>query len=140
MNSSVHQATGSTTDPTSAFGADDDTVVTPPRGGGSNSRERLCVEKTLKFRFVPSDANDGVHPAILLVHWMNEVQSTFGNDIQFFDNRNRQVTKFEPLRTDPAKHIQQFGFCFIGRDQLARGFVLTDARKIESLHNIIDTQ
>ena len=117
MNSSVHQATGSTTDPTSAFGADDDTVATPPRGGGSNSRERLCVEKTLKFRFVPSEANDGVHPAILHVHWMNEVQSTFGNDVQFFDNRNRQVTKFEPLRTDPAKHIQQFQLLFDRRTQ-----------------------
>ena len=99
MNSSVHQATSSTTDPTPAFGADDDTVVTPPRGGSTNPRERLCEEKTLKFRFVPPAETDGVHPAILHVHWMNEVQSTFGNDIQFFDNRNRQVTKFEPLRS-----------------------------------------
>jgi hypothetical protein len=117
MNSSIHQATSNVTDPTPAFGADDDTVVTPPRGGATNSRERVSVEKTLKFRFVPPDANDGVHPAILHVHWMNEVQSTFGNYIQFFDNRNRQVTKFEPLRTDPAKHIQQFQLLFDRRTQ-----------------------
>ncbi len=65
MNSSVHQATSSTTDPTPALGPDDNTVVTPPRGGATNSRERLCVEKTLKFRFVPPDETDGVHPALL---------------------------------------------------------------------------
>ena len=117
MNSSVHPATSRVSDQAPALDSDDDTVTTPPRGGIINSRERMCVEKTLKFRFVPLESFDGVHPAVLHVHWMNEVQSIFGNEIQFFDNRNRQVTKFEPLRTDPNTHIQQFQLLFDKRSQ-----------------------
>jgi hypothetical protein len=92
MKSSVHPATRRVPDQAPALDSDDDTVATPPRGGKINSRERMCVEKTLKFRFVPLESVDGAHPAVLHVYWMNEVQSIVGNEIQFFDNRNRQVT------------------------------------------------
>jgi hypothetical protein len=89
--------------------ADDETVVTPTRGERTKQKDRVCVEKTLKFRFVPSTNKDNVHPAILHAHWMHEVIMAFGgNIVQLFDNRNRKVTKIEPLRTDPDVHIQQF--------------------------------
>jgi hypothetical protein len=39
---------------------------------------------------------------------MHEVTMAFGGDcVQFLDNRNRQVTKIEPLRTDPEEHIKR---------------------------------
>jgi hypothetical protein len=44
---------------------------------------------------------------------MHEVTMAFGGDqVQFLDNRNRQVTKIEPLRTDPEEHIKQFHLHF----------------------------
>ena len=91
---------------------DDDTVVTPSRGEKRVERDNPRVEKTLKFRFVPSPDNDNVHPAILHVHWMHELKQHYGEDIQFIDNRNRPVTKLDPLRIDPAKHMQNFKLYF----------------------------
>jgi hypothetical protein len=117
MNSSVHSSTGRASASSSALTADDDTVVTPPRGGTTNPRERSCVEKTLKFRFVPTSDHDSVHPALLHVQWMHEVQNAHGDDVQFYDNRNRHVKTFDPLRTDPTKHIQQFQLLFGRRSQ-----------------------
>ena len=91
---------------------DDDTVITPPKGGTTKSSERLSVEKTLTFRFDPSSDQDGVHPATLHVHWMHKVQTKYGDAVQFFDNRNRPVITFDPLRTDPTSHVQQFQLLF----------------------------
>ncbi len=106
MNPSVHPATGSMHPPHSTSDADDDTVVTPPRGEKQKAREGLSVEKTLKFRFVPS--TDNVHPAILHAQWLKEIKSLYGDGIQIFDNKNRPVTKIDPLRTDPERYGQQF--------------------------------
>lgn len=109
MDPPDHQATSGTPFQFPVPEADDETVVTPTRGERMKPKERTSVEKTLKFRFVPSRNNDNIHPAILHAHWMHEVLMAFGGDsVQFLDNRNRQVTKIEPLRTDPEAYIQQF--------------------------------
>lgn len=109
MDPSDHPAGGGKQHPSPDLEADDDTVVTPTRGERTQRKDKVCVEKTLKFRFVPSTKKDNVHPAILHAHWMHEVITAFGgNSVQFFDNRNRQVTKIEPLRTDPEVYTQQF--------------------------------
>ena len=59
MNASVHLAENEhppgRTNPT----ADDDTVITPTRGEKTRSNNSLKIEKTIKFRFVPSRDKDG---------------------------------------------------------------------------------
>ncbi|KAI2492119.1 hypothetical protein MHU86_22423 [Fragilaria crotonensis] len=113
MDPSVHHATGRL-QPTSDLPCDDDdTVVTPNRGESSKSIVKSSVEITLRFHFVPSQNNDNIHPAILHANWMQEAITAFGSDkIQFFDNRNRQVSKIEPLRIDHEMHVQQFHLHF----------------------------
>ncbi|KAI2490819.1 hypothetical protein MHU86_23754 [Fragilaria crotonensis] len=112
MNPSVHLAEDGNpsgrTNPT----ADDDTVITPTRGEKTRSNNGLKIEKTIKFRFVPPRDKDGVHPAILHAHWMYEVTKAFGEDVKFFDNRNRIVGKVDPLRTNPEEHTLQFQLHF----------------------------
>ncbi|KAI2491612.1 hypothetical protein MHU86_22956 [Fragilaria crotonensis] len=112
MNPSVHLAEDGNpsgrTNPT----ADDDTVITPTRGEKTRSNNGLKIEKTIKFRFVPPRDKDGVHPAILHAHWMHEVTKAFGEDVKFFDNRNRIVGKVDPLRTNPEEHTLQFQLHF----------------------------
>jgi hypothetical protein len=96
MDPPVHPVTSEKTSPHPSPNEDDDTVVTPTRGERVKPKERTSVEKTLKFRFVPSRNNDSIHPAILHAHWMHEVTMAFGGDqVLFLDNRNRQVTKIE---------------------------------------------
>jgi hypothetical protein len=93
--------------------SDDETVVTPTRGERTKPNDRESVEITLKFRFVPSRDNDNIHPAILHTHWMHEVATAFDKDnVRFFDNRNRQLSKIEPLRIDPEEYIKQFNLHF----------------------------
>jgi hypothetical protein len=113
MDPSVHHATGRLQATSDLPCDDDDTVVTPNRGESSKSIVKSSVEITLRFRFVPSQNNDNIHPAILHANWMHEAIMAFGSDkIQFFDNRNRQVSKIEPLRIDPEMHVQQFHLHF----------------------------
>lgn len=113
MDPSVHHATGRLQATSDLPCDDDDTVVTPNRGESSKSTVKSSVEITLRFRFVPSQNNDNIHPAILHANWMHEAITAFGSDkIQFFDNRNRQVSKIEPLRIDPEMHVQQFHLHF----------------------------
>jgi hypothetical protein len=56
------------------------------------SRGLSAEEKTLKFRFPPpNQGNEGnVNRLVLHVHWMHEVQKSFGNGLQFFDNKKSQ--------------------------------------------------
>ena len=84
-------------------------MATPPKGDKNRTRGSTVEEKTLKFRFPPLKDNDGnVNPRILHVHWMHEVQTAFGEDIQFFDNNNRKIGKLDPLRTTPESQTHHF--------------------------------
>jgi hypothetical protein len=88
---------------------DDDTVATPPKGEKSKTRGSIVEEKTLKFRFPPLKGNDGnVNPLLLHVHWMHEVQTAFGDSVQFIDNNNRKIGKLDPLRTTPESQTHYF--------------------------------
>jgi hypothetical protein len=108
MNSSDHNVLRGRPPPNTLPEADDDTVITPPRGERTKIKDNLRVEKTIKFRFVPSTDNDSVHPANLHSHCIHEVKKSFGEEVQFLDNRNRLVTKIDPLRTVPEEHCLQF--------------------------------
>jgi hypothetical protein len=109
MDPPVPSATSRSTSTHLAPDGDDDTVITPTRGERMKHNDSLRVEKTIKFRFIPSNDNtDKVHPAILHAHWIDEVKKSFGEEVQFLDNRNRIVTKMDPLRVDPELHSQQF--------------------------------
>ncbi|KAI2495727.1 hypothetical protein MHU86_18786 [Fragilaria crotonensis] len=112
MNPSVHLAEDGNPSGRMNPTADDDTVITPTRGEKTRSNNGLKIEKTIKFRFVPPRDKDGVHPAILHAHWMHEVTKAFGEDVKFFDNRNRIVGKVDPLRTNPEEHTLQFQLHF----------------------------
>jgi hypothetical protein len=113
MDPPVHSANNRSQPTPPAPSADDETVVTPTRGERNKTNDRKSVEIALKFRIVPSSDNDNIHPAILHAHWMHEVATSFGGDnVKFFDNRNRQASKIEPLRIDPEEHIKQFNLHF----------------------------
>ena len=113
MDPSVLHATSGSQSTRPAPSQDDDTIVTPTRGERKKSNVRSSVEITLKFRFVPTNDNDNIHPAILHSHWIHEVLKAFGGDIiQFFDNRNRQVSKVDPFRINAEEHTQQFHLHF----------------------------
>jgi hypothetical protein len=67
MDPSVHHATGRLQATSDLPCDDDDTVVTPNRGESSKSTVKSSVEITLRFRFVPSQNNDNIHPAIVMI-------------------------------------------------------------------------
>jgi hypothetical protein len=60
MDPSDHPATSGKPPPHPSPDEDDETVVTPTRGERVKPKERKSVEKTLKFRFVPSRNNDSI--------------------------------------------------------------------------------
>jgi hypothetical protein len=96
--------------PSSSSCADDDTIATPPKGDKSLSHGLRVEEKTLKFRFPsPHKSNDGnINPLVLHVHWMHEVQKSFGNGVQFFDNKNRKIGEVDPLCMTPDPQPYHF--------------------------------
>ena len=77
---------------------DDATVTTPPRGERARSKDTFFQEKTIRFRFPPSEDGRVVPPPLLHIHWMHAVQDAFGDQVQFIDNNNRRVPKIDPLR------------------------------------------
>lgn len=89
---------------------DDDTVVTPPKGDKSVLSRSIIQEKTLKFRFPPTQHgnNGNVHPLVLHAHWMYEVQMAFGDEVKFFDNSNRKVGKLDTLGITQEAQEQRF--------------------------------
>jgi hypothetical protein len=84
MDPPVHPATSGLPSTSPTTEEDNNTVVTPTRGERAKTNYDSRVEKTIKFRFVPTnDNNDSVHPAILHAHWMYEVKKSFGEEGNF---------------------------------------------------------
>ena len=90
---------------------DDDTVVTPTRGEQAKKTNNvLFTEKTLRFRFPPMTDGNPVAPSVLHARWMCVVQEEFGEEVHFFDNKNRRVPSIDPIRLDPKLIKAQFAW------------------------------
>jgi hypothetical protein len=69
------------TTPASTPVRDDASDHTPRTGRNGGQQDAFFPEKTIKFRFQKTDANDAVHPAQFHLHWIQAVQETFGPNI-----------------------------------------------------------
>jgi hypothetical protein len=90
---------------------DDASDITPSDTRNVKKNQHEIVEKVIKFRFVPQDrADDPVHPALLHIQWIREVQESLGSDIDIYDNKGKKISKIDPVRWTNMQHEKVFNF------------------------------
>ena len=101
-NEAKHIRDGNLTD-------DDASDITPTDIRNTKRNEQVFVEKTFKFMFSPKErSDDPVHPSIVHIQWIREVQDALGNDIEVFDNKGKKLPKIDPLRWTKDQHSNSF--------------------------------
>jgi hypothetical protein len=79
---------------------DDDSDITPTYDRNARKNERKREEKTLKFRFKPSNrmSEENGNPSVVHRHWIALIQEAFGDQVYVFDNNNRVMPKIDLVR------------------------------------------
>lgn len=83
--------------------------VTPTDDRNARGKDCHRVEKTLRFRFAPSNrTEDNIAPGHVHLHWITAVQETFGDQVRIIDNHNRVLPTVNLLRWTTLQHQQHF--------------------------------
>ena len=89
---------------------DDDSDITPTHHRNASKNERKREEKTLKFRFKPSNrmSEENGNPSVVHLHWIALIQEAFGDQVYIFDNNNKVMPKIDLVRWDTSQHEKHY--------------------------------
>ena len=88
---------------------DDDSDITPTNDRNARAHERKREEKTIRFRFAPTDQGfHDINPSMIHLHWIASIQETFGDKVHIIDNNNHVLPKVDILRWTPHQHQQHY--------------------------------